>query len=700
MKKINLNEEKISAKLLYLFDSEFYYKRNIYMESESNDKGVFLSTIKKIFSFIGSILKRFAFVAFLAVLIISAVITGDQWSFIGSVILGIILGTGAVEATKHLKSRNIEEVMSEINSLLKENDHKEIDFISTKGICYKNSELIYLSEAIKDCLDKDEENNFDNKKLKKIIKNLKDREEIEEKLTDSLNVEESNAIGYLESHGYKKISVEDFITLDKANKKTLLSKFFDDLEQKYAYKEYNKEKLEKIQNLKSNLSLNKTFANVVSKKNAFGLKTIMNYLNSKAKNVQNMLSDLLMLIISIFNPKTYAESNLTVKKEIRKIKFFLENYLKNDKNVFYEEKKPEFYNENFNLPFSKIGNPGNVIKITYRVKNHKISINSITNQVSIYGPNSASLWKEIFPDKSIEGESYRWQKGEWSIIRKYIENSNTVNEINNSENIDNKKNTNLKDSVDDIDNSQKNDDKLNNDNTEEKDNKTEDNEIENDKDKTLENSKEEEKEQIDNKEEVGNKEDDKVDAATVKSKTSYLLLMKKGIESTPVRYLIIGIIIALPFLFGKIKLATSAATTSLGPIASNITKLTTSIVEWLGWRTIFVSSAAGLGYIGIKSYLEKMNKKMLTDGMENAQKNSSKLESVITPALNEIQVAAEKGEKKKSIFDKAKNFMGIGKKETISDNYQYKNKKEILYNENYIMEEYFKIEKKLKKQVF
>ena len=125
------------------------------------------------------------------------------------------------------------------------------------------------------------------------------------------------------------------------------------------------------------------------------------------------------------------------------------------------------------------------------------------------------------------------------------------------------------------------------------------------------------------------------------------------------------------------------------------TGLAGKMLALLGWG----AAGSGFGYIFLKKYIESTTAKMLSDGMENAEKNSSKLENEITPALDQIKTIAEKSEKKTSFVGKAKNFMGIGKK-PINDNYSYKNKKELLYNENYIMEEYFKIEKKLKKPVF
>ena len=678
MKKINLKEEKVSAKLLYLFDSDLYYRKKLYMESESGDKSSFLSTVKKIFSFIGSILTRFAFVGFLAFLVITSVLTTDSFSFILGAVMGIVFGTGIANVTNVLKSLGVEGTIKKINELLKENGYKEVDFLKVIGVCYKNSESINLNEAIKEALDIDEKNNFDNKKLKKIIKNLDSREEIEEKLLDLIKDENSNIISYLESHGFKKISVEDYVVFDNANKKTLLTKIFDNLENRYSYKEYNPEKVQSIQALRSNLEL-KTFGNLLTKKSGFGLKSLMNYLNNKAKTVQKYLSELLMLIISIFNPKTYSECNKTVKKEIRKIKFFLENYLKvdNKKNIFYEEKKSkEIYNENFTLPFSKAGNPGNAIKIIYRVNNHKIIINSILNEISIIGSNANDMWKQIFPNKNITGESYKWQKGEWNIIKKYIENSNA----NKTENTNQEENNNL--------NNKKNQEKIEDLNKEDLVNK--------EKDENLKSEEEEEDSDNLDDNDIKNKKEEKVDQSIIKKKTSYLMLMKKGIESTPVRYLIIGIIIAIPFL----SLGTSTAVDMKAKFSASVLgELISKITSWLGWGTAFTSTFIGLGYIGVKKYIEKMNKKMLSDSIENAGKNSSQLENIIKPALGKIENIAEKKEKKTGIIDKAKNFFGMNKKE-INDSFKYKNKKELLYNENYIIQEYFKIEKKLKKPVF
>ena len=178
--KINLIEEKVSAKLLYLFDSDFYYKKKLYMESESENKSSFLKSIKNIFKFIGSVLTKFSFIGFLIFLIITSVITSDIFSFILSIIIGIILGTGISKLiTNGTKALGIEGTKKKINELLKENGYKEVDFDKVRGICYKKTEVINLNDALKEALDKDEKNNFNNKKLKKIIKKLTNRIEIE-----------------------------------------------------------------------------------------------------------------------------------------------------------------------------------------------------------------------------------------------------------------------------------------------------------------------------------------------------------------------------------------------------------------------------------------------------------------------------------------------------------------------------------------
>ena len=664
--KINLIEEKVSAKLLYLFDSDFYYKKKLYMESESENKSSFLKSIKNIFKFIGSVLTKFSFIGFLIFLIITSVITSDIFSFILSIIIGIILGTGISKLiTNGTKALGIEGTKKKINELLKENGYKEVDFDKVRGICYKKTEVINLNDALKEALDKDEKNNFNNKKLKKIIKNLTNRIEIEKVLLKLLNTEDSDSVSYLESHGFKKISSEDFIIIDNKNNKSLLTNFLNNLENKYAYEQYNPEKIEIINRIKSNLEINKNFDNILTKRNAFGLKPFMNYLNDKAKKIQKYVSDIIMLIISIFNKKAYSESSIKTKKEIKKMKFFLENYLqnKNKKNNFHKKEKENYvYNENFALPFSKNGNPGNAIKIVYKINNHKIIINSIINEIKIIGSNYNQIFKQIFPNKNITEDSYKWQKGEWSIIKKYIE-SYSLNK-----NIDNDKNLNINDKENDLENEDKKND------LENEDKKNNNNEENQDKDKEND---------LENKDEKNNN-DLEINSSSIKKKTSYLLLMKKGIESTPIKYLIIAIIIAIPILsLGATSLASAKASFS----SSFLGKIITEISNFLGWGTIITSSAVGLGYYGIEKYIKNMNIKMLSTGMENAEKNSNKLKDTIMPAINKMENIAEKDE---NIIDKKQ----------ISDNFNYQNKKELLYNENYIISEYFKIEKKLKKQVF
>ena len=125
--------------------------------------------------------------------------------------------------------------------------------------------------------------------------------------------------------------------------------------------------------------------------------------------------------------KESFENQNTKKKSSSKKDGLITKAVKNVKKIFghnsnyeYEVNNKEFYNENFNLPFSKL-NPGNVIKITYKVKEHKIIINSITGEAIIEGKNPTLIWKEIFPSKDITGNSYKWNKKEWIIIRKYIE---------------------------------------------------------------------------------------------------------------------------------------------------------------------------------------------------------------------------------------------------------------------------------------
>ena len=337
-----------------------------------------------------------------------------------------------------------------------------------------------------------------------------------------------------------------------------------------------------------------------------------------------------------------------------------------------------FLNESFSLPFSKDSSPGNVIKITYKLDDqHKINVNSITGVAEIIGTNSIEMWKKI-GFTSTNG-TYKWKKNEWKIIKNFIENSKSNNNVNNKDNQSDNNETDSSETNDnEIDNSKNNDNQTDN-------SKANDDEVNNTKandDETVDSKN--------NNDETDNAKDSNNEINNGKT-SDFFSKMIKGINSDTFKYLIIGLIICTAIggtiLTGGLSAGFSggAGLASQGVEAINSTFslafTTEQVAKWLGYSYIGASIGSALF---IDKYVKNMSKSDVEKSMETA--NKSGFLSFITNLIKKIMQKI--GLKKKEEPQKEINDWFINKK--IYD------KK--IYNEEYLMSEYFKIENKLRKK--
>jgi hypothetical protein len=171
-----------------------------------------------------------------------------------------------------------------------------------------------------------------------------------------------------------------------------------------------------------------------------------------------------------------------------------------------------------------------------------------------------------------------------------------------------------------------------------------------------------------------------------------------------VKYLLIGILLIILIVL-------TTTTPGVGDLAGFSQEFVNffSKFDFSGYGFLIglgVSGTGALTYILIKKRIQEMTRKEIENSMKQAESKKEKLSGNIGQAISLIQKTAEKNNStsdkpKKSLWDKTKSFFGSKKQnELIEDHFINKREKETFYNENYIMNEYLKIEKKLKKQVF
>lgn len=272
-----LEKEKVSVKLLYLFEPSLVnqYKMINEAEDETAAENFTKSFIKKVLSTVGKFMVKFTFIAVIAFLLILITVEYDIFMLIakalGMAVIGTYIGdkisSGVTKATDYLIGQyNIDE--ARMNKLLLSNNFEKINF--------DDEDYLFGS-----CVQiKNEKGEKINEKM-----SVKDAIVMLTKSKDKKTAEEANSI------------YENIMLSAKGKIKRKFSSY-----------------------------------------NWFGLKNILTYLQKKAETIQGYLSSLVKLIISIFSSKNLNESKKIIKKQLKKMIFFNEKYLSN-KNTqnFYNE---------------------------------------------------------------------------------------------------------------------------------------------------------------------------------------------------------------------------------------------------------------------------------------------------------------------------------------------------------------------------
>ena len=679
-RQLLIEREKTSAKLLYLFDPDLcdFLKLKNLNESENGDnksKSFISKMMNSIGSAIGKIALKFGFIAILTFLLIITFIEPDIVGLIQKAFVSAFIDNAIGSSAKDLKEQTQDVLLDDTIA----EDEKNI-----KNFLIKNN----FSDVN---FEEEDDSKYSLGSCKQII--LDDKGKIKSE---------------------KKIDIKEAFKILSKNPETAVeAKLYQDLSLNFFGK------------------LSKSVASNFSKDNWFGLKIIVNFLLKKAENIQKYLSDLLSTIISIFSRKKTKINEHFVNKQIKKINYFNEKYLnrinKKDK-IFYENfnkkhKKNSVYNENFSLPFFKDKSFA-MANVSYEINGNLMNINSMLKKITINGPNYQKTFKQIFPEKNIQNNEYAWGNDEWESIKNYIENNykttdaeGNKNEIKNNSETDRKTET-----IDDEKIKNKNDVKI--------DKEIEDVKNISDAKKTTD---------TENVSDIKNVNDAEIDKVSESKPSVFsLTFIQKIIKSNISKYFIIGLILIIAtagtIFSGGATTQLSAAQQALetasaandaaavaeatknienaqkaldavnsggkGAISEFITGKfgidTKTILGWLGWTQL----GAGVTYPVLKAFIENMTVEDLSETINKAEKNST-AKKVISDGVENLKSQTDKSKKQGLVsktVNKVKNIFGFGKKkEEQNDSYVYKNQQELLYNENYIMQEYFKIENKLKK---
>ena len=658
---INLiEEEKASAKLLYFFEPDFINHLKMINESSSDGsgekkaEGIIKKTIKSIFKALKSVFIKFIFVVALTFLLIITSIELDFLVLVKKAFAGVIFGS----AFKMYIERGLNAAVNANVNLA----FKTRDFLVDNKF-YDKIDL-YNLKAFK--TEKD-------KKGKEITKKVDILEALEKIAIrpDKFGYEAKKLREQFEPDFYGKISTQVGIS------------------------------------------------------NWFGLKTIFDYLFGKAKRIQDYLSDLIALIVSIFkNEKVQFAENLKVKKQIKKLIYFKENILnvkKRKKEFFYEEVINSNYNAGFNF-----GNNLKLFNFKIKIDNNLVNIDSVAKKITVTGDNFTSVYKKIFPGKNITTPEYSFESNEdMQQLQAFFSNKkiNVQNQqAQNQTGMEDNKAMTVK------------------------------------KDETEENLPISEITPVTD-DAVADKNIPKI-GEDIKNKPPVLKyqIIHKVVKSGMSTYFIMALILimALAGTFfsaggsaivassveaGKAVLdsgggaidAVSAAIESgkstkdaidaakeamdakdlaeqaankkgLNVIGNFISKTfdidAKTVLGWLGWTSL----GAGLTYPILKSYISKMTANDILETIDKVENNGEVKKLIVNTsgniegAINKTDNENNKKEKKEGFISKTiKKVKNVFGSSPANDSFDYTYKKELLYNENYIVNEYFKLEDKLYK---
>ena len=599
-----LEKEKVSVKLLYLFEPSLVNQYQMINEAEDETVAEnFAKTfIKKVLSAVGKFMVKFLFIAIIAFLLTLITVEYDIFMLIakalGLAVIGTYVGdkvsSGVTKATDYLMGQYNQDE-ARMAKLLLENNFKEINF-------EEEEDYIFGS-----CIQ------IENEKGEKVNKKMsvKDAIVILTKSKDKKTAKEANSI------------YEDIMLSAKGKIKRKFSSY-----------------------------------------NWFGLKNILTYLQKKAETIQGYLSSLVKLIISIFSSKNLNESKKIIKKQLKKMIFFNERYLKNKKTEF-------FYNENYIYPNTKKRLKSIIATFTTN-DGQEFKINTINKTISA----DKNLLKKIFGNNNIESDTYTWNKNEYKLIKSFIENNVNNKETNQINNVQNKT-------------------------------------------QTVSNKKEQIKNETDNltdktENETDNlKEFDKINSS--KPSIFSLKIINSMINSSISKYLIIGLIIVIAVLgtattmggsaaAEKAKIAAEAGAQAAGLSVEAIAEagkqaaeaameeakggnfifFIQKCIKWLGWPA---SLGAGLTYAALNGYIKKLTAGELSQTIKTAE-NNEEAQNTLKNGIDKVENIIKKEEKTKNnkegflskTVNKVKNIFGskkeITKKETT--------KKETFDKNNYL----------------
>jgi hypothetical protein len=488
------------------------------------------------------------------------------------------------------------------------------------------------------------------------------------------------------------------------------------------------------------LSLTGKIASNFNMYNWFGLKVIFDYLYKKAEMIQNYLSDIISLIISIFkNEKVQFSENLKAKKYFKKLIYFKENILnakKNKKYFFYEELATAMTanKKNENIGGIDFLNNLKLHKMTIKVDDSIVDIDGFSKKIKIEGSNFKDTYKKIFPQNNITTNEYNF-----STEKDFQELKNFLFSGSTQQNKDNQTTNNVE--------------------------KIDDAEPVSEIERIGDNETEIKKDKINSSEKISTKvlSDKEIPdiSGDVKNKPPVLKyqIIHKVIKSGLSTYFIMSLILIMALMgtifsggtttvmsasieAGKAALdsgagAMDALSASIEggknakeAIEASIETLKLSketadqadqvktgmqvvgdfiskglnidankVIGWLGWTSLIGRPT----YPMLKGYISKMTADEIVETIERTDNNSevkkivSNTTNNIEQTINKIDKENEKKQKKEGFISKTIKKVKNVFSNSTNDSFDYQYKRELLYNENYIVNEYFKLENKMYK---
>ena len=664
---INLiEEEKANAKLLYLFEPDLFNHLKMINESSSDGsgekkaEGVIKKTIKSIFKALKSVFIKFIFVVALTFLLIITSIELDFIVMVKKAFAGVIFGA----AFKMYIERGLNAAVN-----------------ANVNLAFKTRDFL-VDNKFYDKID------LYNLKAFKTEKDKKGRE-----VTKKVDILDA----------LEKISIQPNKFGFEAKK----------LRQQFEPDFYGK------------------ISTQVGISNWFGLKTIFDYLFGKAKRIQDYLSDLIALIVSIFkNEKVQFAENLKLKKQIKKLIYFKENILnvkKRKKEFFYEEVIKSDTGVGFTF-----GNNLKLFNFKFKINNSVVNVDSITKKITVVGDDFVSIYKKIFPDKNITTPEYSFQSVEdMQQLQTFFSNKQKNVQTQQAQQSQEQEQISVK----------------------------------NNKAVTTANKNEIEEVLPLNKisptsdDDMSDKNMPKI-GEDIKNKPPVLKyqiihkVVKSGMSTYFIMALILIMALAGTFFSGggstAVAASIEAGKASLDSGASAIDAISSAIesgkstkdaidaakeamdakelaenaanlkglnvignfisktfdidaktvLGWLGWTSL----GAGLTYPALKAYISKMTADDILETIDKVE-NNSEVKKLITntsgnieSAINKTDNQNNKKEKKEGFISKTiKKVKNVFGSSPTNDSFDYTYKKELLYDESYIVNEYFKLEDKLYK---